>query len=292
MSVSDSHHGTAPGEELAAGIDIFGMTHRGKARSVNEDQFFVATLHKSMRVCQSSLDDLSMFARLHGSVAYLIVVADGLGGLGGGDLASRTAVETLAAHIGETIGCYYNLDVDKEHEFLAQLQDAVERSHQQVVERHAPAAGPGPATTLTMVALIWPRAYVVHVGDSRAYYLRAGRLRQLTRDQTAYEELVDQGIIAEEEGEGGALKRRFKNVLTSALGAEITPSTGLIDLQAGDVLLLCTDGLTKHVPDGDIAGILGEGRSAEQSCRRLVDLTLERGASDNVTVVVGRFAAS
>ncbi len=219
------------------------------------------------------------------------MVADGVGGAEGGELASGTAVEALASHIVETVNCCFTLDVDKEHEFLEQLEDAVERAHQQVRQRHA-SADRHPATTLTMVALIWPRAYVVHVGDSRAYYLRAGRLRQLTRDQTAFEELVDRGVLSDSQAQDPAAGNRWKNVLTSAIGTDFEPSVGLIDLQADDVLLLCTDGLTKHVPDGEIAGILGAGGSAEESCRRLVDLTLERGASDNVTVIVGRMVAS
>jgi serine/threonine protein phosphatase PrpC len=143
-----------------------------------------------------------------------------------------------------------------------------------------------------MVALVWPRAYVVHVGDSRAYYQRGGLLRQLTRDQTVYEELVDQGVITGEQAQDAALGNRLKHTLTSAIGSELAPSVGLIDLEAGDALLLCTDGLTKHVRDSDITAILDAGGSAEESCRRLIDLTLERGAHDNVTVVVGRFACS
>jgi serine/threonine protein phosphatase PrpC len=196
-------------------------------------------------------------------------------------------VETLAEHIGETIGCYYNFDVDKEHEFLSQLENAVMRSHEQVRRQYA-ADGRGPATTLTMVALVWPRAYIVHVGDSRAYYLRGGRLRQITRDQTAYEDLVDRGVMSEEEAKRAGLR----NMLTSALGAQMTPSIGLIDLEPGDVLLMCTDGLTKHVDDAEIAAVLVAGASAEECCKRLIDRTLERGASDNVTVIVSRFAAT
>lgn len=287
--MSDSSQATGAGASSLVGIDVFGATHRGKVREVNEDQFFVASLSKSMRVEQTSLSDLSMFARLDGSTAYLLVVADGLGGIGGGELASRTAVETLAGHVGETIGCCYNFDIEREHQFLAQLQDAVERSHREVLERHAK-AGHGPATTLTTVALIWPRAYVVHVGDSRAYYLRGGWLRQLTRDQTVYEQLVDNGMITVDEARASGMEGRLKNVLTSAVGAQISPSIGLVDLQPGDVLLLCTDGLTKHVPDGDIAEILEGGSTAEESCRRLIDVTLERGATDNVTVIVCRCA--
>jgi PPM family protein phosphatase len=286
--VPDSHSSTAAGQGPFASIDIFGMTHPGKVRTANEDQFFVATLHKSMRVQQTSLDDLKAFAGLQDLSAYLLVVADGASGMAGAKQASTTAVETLAKHIGETIGCYYNFDVDKEQEFLTQLQDAVERAHQQVLALD-PHAEHGPATTLTMVALLWPRAYVVHVGDSRAYYLRSGRLRQLTQDQTAYEKVLDDGMMTEEQAAG--LKNRLKSMLTSALGSAMKPSIGLIDLEAGDTLLLCSDGLPLHVTDSDIAGLLGTGVRAEDSCRRLVDLALERGARDNVTVVVGRFAA-
>ena len=282
---------TASNEELRAGIDVFGTTHPGKARIQNDDQFFIATLHKSMRVQQTSLDDLSAFTRLQGASAYLLVVADGASGMLGARQASTTAVETIAQHIGEMIGCYYNFDVDMEQEFLNQLQNAVERAHDKV-RGLDPFAAQGSATTLTMMALLWPRAYVVHVGDSRAYYLRGGRLRQLTQDQTAYEQLLDDGTMSEQQAEEcSGLTHRLKNVLTSAIGGQIKPSIGLVDLQAEDVLLLCTDGLTQHVPDSDVARILGASASAEESCRRLVDLALERGALDNVAVIVGRCAA-
>ena len=279
---------TDPGNEGLVGVDLFGATHPGRVRTANEDQFFVATMRKSMRVLQTSLEDVRVFEPLRDADAYLLVVADGASGIAGARQASTAAVETIAQHIGETIGCYYTFDVDKEQEFLTQLREGVERAHRRVLELETDAAR-GPATTLTMVTLLWPRAYVVHVGDSRAYYLRGGRLRQLTQDQTAYEQLLDDGKMTEEEAE--PLKGRLKNMLTGALGAQIKPSIGLIDLEPGDTLLLCSDGLTAHLADSDIAGILGASGSAEESCRRLVDLTLERGARDNVTVVVGRFAA-
>ncbi len=286
----DSHENAAPRTDPASAIDVFGMTHRGKVRTVNEDQFFVAALQQSMRVQQASLDDLSLFDRFRRSPAYLLVVADGLGGMGGGEMASRMAVETLAEHILETVGCYYNFDVNQEHEFLDQLEDAFERAHERIRGQHAP-DGQAPATTLTLVALAWPRAYIVHVGDSRAYYLRGGRLRQLTRDQTVYEDLVDEGVLSEAHPGRPEPRNQLKDVLTSAVGYKIKPSIGLVDLTADDILLLCTDGLTKHVPDNEIAGILRASGSAEASCRHLVDVTLARGARDNVTVIVSRFAA-
>lgn len=268
-------------------LDVFGATDRGRVRQVNEDQFLVAALRKSMQVRQTSLQGLGSLARLQGTEAHLLVVADGVGGHRDGEVASGMAIETIAEHLGETIGCVYSFDVEREHEFIAHLQDSVERAHE-MVRRQGSEDSPGPATTLTMVVLIWPRAYLIHVGDSRAYYLHGGRLRQLTRDQTAYDELVDRGVLREDDPSDGRPRHRLKDMLTSAIGADIAPSVGLIDLDPGDVLLLCTDGLTKHVPDPEIAAILGEGASAEHSCRRLVDLTLQRGANDNVTAIVAR----
>ncbi len=289
-TVSDTQASPAPGRGPLTEFDIVGRTDPGKVRSVNEDHFFIASLHKSLRVRQTSLEDLTAFAGLRASFAHLFLVADGLGGHRGGRLASGTAVETLAAHIGQTLDCCCDIvDVDQENSFLIQLESAVDRAHQQV-RRLRGDEEQGPGTTLTLVTLMWPRAYIVHVGDSRAYHLRGGRLRQITRDQTAYEDLVDSGALKEDQATGEEQDHRLKHVLTSALGFEIKPSIGLIDLQAGDTLLLCTDGLTKHVADAEIAGILDECSSAEECCRRLIDLTLERGAKDNVTVVVGRFA--
>jgi len=288
--VANLHPSAASNDDPDVAADVFGATDRGRVRQANEDQFLIASLHKSMRVRQTSLEGLGGLVRLHGAAAHLLVIADGVGGNRDGELASGTAIETIAEHVGETIGCFYSYDVEREHEFLTQLQRAVERSHDQVRLRYAEDDGRGAATTLTMVTLIWPRAYVVHVGDSRAYYLHGGRLRQLTSDQTAYEELADLGVISDSPAVGGQ-KDRLKHMLTSAVGAEIEPSIGLVDLEFGDALLLCTDGLTKHVPDDEITRILEAGADAERTCRRLVDLTLERGASDNVTVIVGRFAA-
>ena len=287
MTVTADQGFAAPGEQLLSTIDVFGATHPGRARIANEDQFFIASLHKSVRVRQTSLAALAELAGRQGPPAYLLVVADGVGGVAGGEQASGTAVATLAEHIGQTIGCYCNFDVERENEFLEQLEHAVEASHQRI-RAELGRDGRSPATTLTMVALMWPRAYLVHVGDSRAYYLRGGRLRQLTRDQTAYEELVDQGVMTEEQ----ARRAGLRSVLTSALGAQIKPSVGLVDLEPGDALLLCTDGLTKHVPDADIAAMLETDEPAEATCSRLVDTTLARGASDNVTVIVSRFPAA
>ena len=142
-----------------------------------------------------------------------------------------------------------------------------------------------PATTLTLVMLVPPRAYLVHVGDTRAYYLRRGRLFQLTRDQTYGQYLLESGAMTEAQVAASPMGR----TLSSAVGSsEVHPSVGLIDLEPGDLLLLCSDGLTKHVPNDDVTRLLRDATSAQQACESLVAAALAGGGSDNISVVVAR----
>jgi small GTP-binding protein len=210
----------------------------------------------------------------------------------GGALASETAVTTLVDYLGQAAACFNRIEPDKEHEILEELEAAVQAAHRRITEAHGGGRGrsvvPGPATTLTMALLVWPRAYIVHVGDSRAFYLRKGRLKQLTRDQTTGEYMVDVGAWTEEQARSAPIG----GSLVSALGAtEMTPSIGLVDLQSGDSLLLCTDGLTRHVSDERIAELLGRPTDAETACRELVDEALAGGGHDNVTVVLARMGS-
>ena len=270
----------------AVPVDAFGLTDIGKVRSINEDQFVIASLRKSVRLRHTSLSDSNLIERLGGIEAHLFVVADGVGGRPGGELASTSAVSSLLEYVDEAIACYHSINSDQEQDFLGKLEGAVQHAHQHILEEHGE-AGKGPATTLTMITLAWPRAYLVHVGDSRAYYLRNGRLRQLTRDQTTGEYMVDVGAWTEEQ----AARAKVGANLTSALGgSEMTPAVGLIDLEPGDVLFLCTDGLTKHVSDAEVGEVLRNGGSAESMCRTLVAAALDAGGSDNVTVVVAKMA--
>ena len=141
----------------------------------------------------------------------------------------------------------------------------------------------GPSTTLTIVLLVWPQAFIVHVGDSRAYHLRGGQLKRLTRDQTMGAYLIDEYKMSEQQVEQGG----YNNVLSSAIGSpEMTPAVSELTLEQGDLLLLCTDGLTKHVSEEQIASVLARTPNAEASCRELIDLALAGGGRDNITVVV------
>ena len=273
---------TAPaGTEVR--VDASGLTDVGRKRKANEDHFVIVSLQKSAQVRQTSLEDPRVFDRLRGPEALLFVVADGVGGRPGGAIASQTAVTSLVEYMGRAAGCFHNFDVERENEFLEQLEAGVREAHQRIVAEHG--GREGPATTLTMATLVWPRAYIVHAGDSRAFYLRKGLLRQLTRDQTTGEYMVDAGAWTEEQ----ARVAPMAGALVSALGAdELTPVVGLVDLRPGDVLLLCTDGLTRHLSDQRIAAILESASDAQSACRALVDAALAEGGSDNVTVVVAR----
>jgi len=265
------------------GIDAFGLTDVGRVRKNNEDQFLVSRLERSMQTLHCSLQDGVLEGEQR---AWLFVVADGVGGSAAGELASRKAIETLALEIATASGCFHMSGTDEEHEFIDRLEAAM-RAADERVKRELAMAGSRPATTATMVMLLWPRGYIFHVGDSRGYYLRGERLRQFTRDQTVGEFMVDAGILTEEE----TARRGLNNVLTHAIGGEDpTPSIGLLDFKPGDVLLLCSDGLTKHVSDDAIRATLERASGAESACRELVEAALAGGGSDNITVVVARMS--
>ena len=202
------------------------------------------------------------------------------------------AVEVLAEEVAAAARGYWGLDVDAEHELLDRLESAVLTAHERIALRKEGTLGfrsPHAATTVTMAMLLWPRAYVLHVGDSRGYYLHEGRLRRFTHDQTMEQALLDIGALPEED----AGRSGLEHVLVRAVGGEdATPSVGVVDMDEGDVLLLCTDGLTQHVGDETLAAVLARDISATQMCERLLDAALDAGSDDDITIIIGRMAAT
>jgi protein phosphatase len=276
---------------MASGItiDAHGASDIGKVRTVNEDQFLVAALHKVVEVRQTSLPAAACQRFESGARALLLLVADGVGGASRGDEASSLALDTIVSYVTNSMRCFYKLDDRVQQDLLAELATVVQQSNTMV---RAQAAREGEhvrmATTLTMAHVLWPRAYVVQIGDSRCYHLRGSVLRLVTRDQTYAQELLDRGALTPEEAEQSPLSQ----VLTRAIGgeaADLQPEIGQVDLEPGDSLVLCTDGLTKHVPDVAIPMVVAGADSAEAACRALVGAALAGGGSDNVTVVVCRF---
>jgi len=271
---------------ISSNVDVFGLTHRGRVRSENQDQFLIASLHKLLRLHQSSLPPDDITTLVSESRGYILLVADGVAGRPEGRAASTTVVKTIAHHVTHLSDLYRRLDSSNEANFVAELEKSVLKSHDVLLEEgNKEYGGRGGATTLTMVAVLWPHAYVIQVGDSRCYRLRDHRLERITDDQTLAQALRERGALRDSEAQASPLR----GVLASAVGGpELTPRISNTDCRWDDVVLLCTDGLTRHVRDEEIEAELQSPRTSQETCQRLVQLALDRGGEDNVTVVVGR----
>jgi serine/threonine protein phosphatase PrpC len=280
---TSAEFGTRPRDDE---LDLFGITNTGKVRTENQDHFLVATVHPELVVHETSLPPASSMS-IHGTrLATVMLVADGVGGSTGGREASQLAIESITRYVSSSLRCYHAAGSSQEDEFIGALREAALEAHAAV--RAESAHRPDlkrMATTLTLFIAVWPWAYVVQVGDSRCYHYYGGVLKQMTRDQTIAQDLVDQGVLAPER----VSKSPFSNVLASAIGADAAvPEVSRVKMDGRGIFLLCSDGLTKHVADDEIAAELKGLKSSEQSCRRLLDLALERGGSDNVTVLIAR----
>ena len=285
---------TSPLSELAGRprprddeLDLFGITHPGQVRSTNQDHFLLCTVHPQVVVHATSLPDVEHITLRGERVATIMLVADGVGGSVDGSEASRLATIAVTEYFASAMRCYHTVGSASEHEFTEALREAAIDAHRRVrAQADAQFDGRSMATTLSVAIVVWPWLYVVQVGDSRCYTWRDGVLQQVTRDQTIAQELIDRGALSAERAQNSPLH----HVLSSAIGAEeALPVISRVDIgQRGMVTLVCSDGLTKHVSDEEIGAAIARMTSAEQLCRELVDLVLERGGSDNVTIVVGR----
>jgi serine/threonine protein phosphatase PrpC len=268
-------------------LDLYGLTHPGRVRSENQDHFLLCTVHPQVQIHGTSLPDATAIARPAQRLATLMLVADGVGGSAAGSVASRLAIEAVAKYVSAQLRCLGTTEDSNEEGFTDMLRDAAMRAHAVVRdEAEHTREQRGMATTLSLGIVVWPWLYVVQVGDSRCYVLKGDRLQQLTRDQTVAQELIDRGALPPE----SARTSPFSHVLSSAIGAEhATPEVTKFDVrERGSVILVCTDGLTKHVDDEEIAHHLATMENAEQVSRALLQLALDRGGSDNITLVVGR----
>jgi serine/threonine protein phosphatase PrpC len=268
-------------------IDVHGLTHIGKVRQENQDHFLLATIHKQLRILSSSLNLAAYPSGAEERVAFIAMVADGVGSGTGGGEASATALESAMQYVNGTMAAYLGADTDPAA-FVEQLQRAAMRSHDIIRDRAAAAnQHRGMATTLTLFLGVWPSVYLLQVGDSRYYLFKHGTLKQITRDQTVAQHLVEAGAMTQSAADGS----RLAHVLTSALGGDdAEPVITRVDNDWDSVHLLCSDGLTKHVTDARIAEILGATKSAKQGAEQLLQEALDGGGTDNITIIVGRFA--
>ena len=270
-------------------MDCFGLTDVGRKRPTNQDHYLIADLNKSMRVHATSLA-LDNETRVYGgSQGKLLIVADGMGGQAAGERACTIAVDAVTTYVLNSLGWCFRLEEGSERDFEDDLKEALEscqKSIQCAVGKHPEMESMG--TTMTMVYIVWPRAFVVHVGDSRCYLLRNHRLDQVTVDHTISEVMAGAGEISREEARRSPLRHALWNVL-GGRSAELSVDVYKLTLERDDILLLCTDGLYDMVPQEKLQEVLTGNTSAETACRKLVDLANENGGSDNITAIVSHF---
>lgn len=214
-----------------------------------------------------------------GDVEGLYVVADGMGGRASGETASKIAINAVRDSF---------LSKTHTNDLATLLAECLQTANEAVYgEAQAKPDLQGMGTTCVAAAVRDGQVYFAHMGDSRIYLLRDGRLDILTEDHSFVAEQVRAGKITEED----ARKSRFRNVITKAIGLEpdAQPTTGSTEFQPGDVLLLCSDGLSGPVKDDEIADILLDSSDSDEACNRLVDAALRNGGSDNVTALVASY---
>jgi protein phosphatase len=266
-------------------LDLFGITHIGLVRKENQDHFMLCTVHPQVVVHGTSLPDADKLPLRGERLATYMLVADGVGGGSGGGDASRLALETITEYVASSLRSYHAAGAASDGEFYQAMTTAALEAHEAVRQRALRDPDHKMATTLTLAVAVFPWMYVIQVGDSRCYRYWNGELTQMTRDQTIAQALVDQGIMPAERAETSP----FSHVLSSAIGGDTaTPAVTRIDIPRGCVILLATDGLTKHVSTAEIKAHVEAMTSSEQLCRALLQLVLDRGATDNVTLIAAR----
>ena len=270
-------------------FDCYGLTDPGQVRGVNGDQFLIADLHKTMVIHGTSVDFTEHEPIVGDTQGRVLMVADGGGGWTAERQASELVVQTITRYLMNMTPWLYRLDVQHEDDFTDDLKVALERSQRRLEAMAEAAEVPRDfGTTLTMAYATWPRMYIVHVGNGRGYLLRQGGLEQITTDHTLAQQLVESGVL----GQGEVLQSQFSQMIWNAIGSDgsdIQAEVHKVWLQPGDTLLLCTDGLPKHVTHDELRYCLQAQESAQRTCQRLIDLANAGGGTDNITAVVGRF---
>jgi len=279
-----------PPSPVASGdrVELAGQSHPGNVRPHNEDVYITLQADRALRTLETNLPKDTL-PDVNAEICYGFLVADGVGGMAAGEVASRMAVTTLI-HLALDTPDWVMLPGQVEGRRILErmterfrLVDAVLRA-----EAGRKPELMGMATTMTAAVIVGRELLVGHVGDSRAYLCRRGQLLRLTRDQTVAQSMVDAGLLRPEEAE----KHRLHHVLTGGIGVRVTNVQAELltgRLEDGDQLLLCSDGLTDMVPESAIAEVLQVPGPAETICHALIDRALEAGGKDNVTVVLGRY---
>jgi protein phosphatase len=252
----------------------------GRTREHNEDAFVVADLTRGNATLQPEV-------RTHtvGDRGSLFMVADGMGGAAAGEIASAMAIDVILREVTDTVS---RADGPSEETFATAIKRATAAANSHIHSfalEHPEYRGMG--TTATVAGVLGDTVYLAQVGDSRAYLIRNGVGQQITKDQSLMQKLIEAGELTEEEAE----QSERRNIILQALGPEATIKVDLTHqrVRRGDVLVLCSDGLSGQVRGDEIARIVSEEKDLVAACKRMIDRANENGGPDNITVIVARF---
>jgi protein phosphatase len=261
-------------------VHVFGRTDVGRTREHNEDAFVVADLSTDNATLQPEV-------RTHatGRKGSLFMVADGMGGAAAGEIASAMAVEIV---LGELRTAWIAQPATSAEAFVRALKAAAKTANEKInayAAGHAEYRGMG--TTATVAGLLGDTLYLAQVGDSRAYLVRDGVARQITKDQSLMQKLIEAGELTEEE----ARQSERRNIILQALGPEPTVKIDLTHqvVRHDDTLVLCSDGLSGQVTEEQIADVVAHEPDLMAACKQLIDLANGAGGPDNITVIIARF---
>ncbi len=267
-------------------MQSYGLSDRGQVRPTNEDRFVIVELSRIMRVLHSNVPQAK--AKYGNHRGHVLLVADGMGGHQGGDVASALTVQALEEFLLNSLRRFTNLKLSEQQNALKELHDAISQADGRLFaasKKHPQWHGMG--TTLTLAFAVDWTLFVAHAGDSRCYLFSGDLLHQLTHDHTVAAEMVRQGVLSPDK----ASRYPFRNIVTNVLGGS-TPGVRVelhrAELRPGDIVLLCSDGLNDLVDDDMIGAALRQSGSPKEICERLVAEAIAHGGRDNVTVLAAR----
>lgn len=270
-------------------VDVFGGSDIGSVREANEDHFIAGEWSSGIRICSTNFNSQQNSRLVSQTGLQILAVADGMGGHAAGQLASSIVLDSFLDYLLNTAnrpGATGRLTIEEESHLERDLLSAVRQCQDRLNEEaseHPQHAGMG--STLTAACIFWPCVFLVHVGDSRCYLLRNNVIEQLTTDHTLLELYVSRGEMSKEEAKERGYQHRLHNVLAAG-STSAKPDFIKHQLKPHDRLLVCSDGLTKHVNGDQLANIIGGASNAKSACEHLIKAALADGGTDNVSVAV------
>jgi serine/threonine protein phosphatase PrpC len=274
---------------LPVRVEFGACSDVGKVRVTNQDHYLVTRIARTLDVLRTNLPDGEVPEHIE-DFAFAMVVADGMGGMASGERASILAIRTGVKLVFESPHWALRIDPREARHLMDRMRQYFQKVDQTLIEqtRIEPSLA-GMGTTLTVAYSVGIDVFIVHAGDSRAYHLHDGQLRQLTRDHTLAQELADAGRIPRREVRDHA-KRHMLTNFAGGPPRGIAPEISSLEVANGDLLMLCTDGLTEMVNDEEIADVLRHHTDPDAAARALIDRALAHGGKDNVTVVLARYS--